>query len=145
MFEMADTLQMRYEKVKRLKNKLGNQSKNIDADLKARLHHAMDRVQNPLEQTGKLLDRQYNSWRSEKSQFWIRAKFVMRENLIKEGLEKMERAMQTLDEAANDVFSEYVANLLASLHVAHICCLQCRRNASRARTGVSSPNLAATG
>ncbi|CZR59431.1 uncharacterized protein PAC_09323 [Phialocephala subalpina] len=65
----------------------------------------MQRVREPLREADDLL-RRLNIGRYDENKLLTRTKFVFREELIKQGLEKTEKAMGTLREVANDVFSE---------------------------------------
>ncbi|KAF8847882.1 hypothetical protein BDZ45DRAFT_754427 [Acephala macrosclerotiorum] len=112
IFEMTNKLQSRMDEAMHLRRRLLGLEDKLggNAGLAARLYVAIDRVQDPLGQADALLGR-LNIGRYDKIKLLTRTKFVFREELIKQGLEKTEKAMETLREVANDVFSQVASPL----------------------------------
>jgi hypothetical protein len=102
--EMEDTLRLQYDKVNSLVTKLRVQSKNLDDDLKTRLMLALGRVQQPLVRASDLLGEVTDIQHQRKNRVWRRAKFIIREDMIKEGIEKIDKAMQPMNEVASEIF-----------------------------------------
>lgn len=105
MEEMMYTFESRVREVDLLRRKLEEKSEHIGGDQGERLGREMNRTRELFIQAFGLLtqlrdDNRYNSRRH-----WLlaRAKFVVKENLIKEGLEKIDKAMEMLKGIANDV------------------------------------------
>jgi hypothetical protein len=104
--DMEDTLRLHYDKVNSLVTKLRVQSMNVDNDLQTRLMLTLGRIQVPLMTASDLLEEVTSFQHRGKSRVWRRAKFIIREDLIKEGIAKIEKAMQPVNEVANEVFSQ---------------------------------------
>ena len=105
MFEITNTFRSRVDEVESLKHKLQENSGRIDGHLIQRVEIALDRVRDLLSQAYALLERVDNRSYGGKRRLWFRAKFVLRADLVKEGLEKTAMAMDSLREVASDVFS----------------------------------------
>ncbi|KAN0099846.1 hypothetical protein V8E51_013621 [Hyaloscypha variabilis] len=108
MCDMTDTLRSRVHEVQHLNDKLQGQSSCIDEDLRGRLGWAIHRVNVPLREAEDVLHRLACDRDYRKRQLLIRARFVFAEDIVREGLEKTEKAMETLKDVADDVFSEVV-------------------------------------
>jgi hypothetical protein len=104
IFEMMYTFRSRLEEVKLLRDKLEKKSMHtLNGAQGERLNSEMDRVAVLFAEAdhrfSQLNDRRYN----RTGRLLNRAKFVVKENLIKDGLEKIEKAMEVLKQVANDV------------------------------------------
>jgi hypothetical protein len=105
IFEMTNTLQSRVEEAQILFRKL-QQVDSINENQRQRLEVAFRQVKDSLVRASDLLERLRTDTYDGKRRLWIRAQFVARKNLIKEGIEKTAKAMKTLREVSNDLLSE---------------------------------------
>jgi hypothetical protein len=108
MAEMVSNLDARYQEVGHLKARLETvppDDSGLDGEGRHRLGTAMHRVEVPFHEAGRLLERLGSGRYDGKRRLWARAKFIMREEMIRDGLEKTDKAMDILKEVANDVFS----------------------------------------
>ncbi|PVH68876.1 hypothetical protein DL98DRAFT_599142 [Cadophora sp. DSE1049] len=103
--EMTETLHSRIGEVRHLEKKVKGSRAEIDDAHRERIESALNQVHEPMESVYRLLERIDEGRYDGKRRLWLRAQFILREDLIKEGLEKSEKAMGLLREAANDVLT----------------------------------------
>ncbi|PVH76333.1 hypothetical protein DL98DRAFT_657554 [Cadophora sp. DSE1049] len=95
--EMRATLESRYEEVEHLMRKLEAQDRHhIEENLRRRLVIALDQARGPLHAIGTLLQELDSRNYDGGKKLWLRAKFIQREEMIKDGLAKTESAIGTL-------------------------------------------------
>lgn len=79
----------------------------LPTNLDENLHFAMKRAFDYMSDADSLIHRvDAREWDGRRRRLLQRGKFLLREADIKEGLEKTEKAMQSLKEVENDVFSQ---------------------------------------
>jgi hypothetical protein len=88
MFEMTDTFRTRLDEAQRLAHKLQEQNDLNNREQDGLVYGALRRVSDELGRAGNLLDRLEPSRYDGRKRLWARAQFILREDMIKEGLEK---------------------------------------------------------
>lgn len=102
--EMMESFQSRIMELQRLGGRLMNQERRNSghAELSERLSHAMGRVAVSVKEADDLL-RRINPGRYDgKRRLWVRAKFIMREELLMKGLGDIEKSIEALKGVANE-------------------------------------------
>jgi hypothetical protein len=106
MFEMTDTFRSRLGEADRFVRKLQEQSDSGNREQNYLIHQAQDQVRFELQRAEDLLHQLDPSRYDGRNRMWARARFVLREDMLKEGLEKTEKAVTSLKEVANEVLSQ---------------------------------------
>ena len=102
IFEMTETFRSRVDEVQYLYGKVQRRGSCLDGELAQRVGYAMSRAEVPLKDAVALLHQLQAHRYDRRGRLWARVKFVLTEDIIKQGLEKTESAMATLREVANE-------------------------------------------
>ena len=106
VFEITETPRSQVDEVQYLHGKLQKRASCLNEELAQRVVNAMHRVEGPIRNAEALLHQLAANRYDGRGCLWARAKFVLGEDLLKEGTSKTENAMATLREVANEAFSE---------------------------------------
>ncbi len=106
IFEMTEKFRSRLDEVQYQYGKLQRHARCLDEEFAQRVGSAMHRAEVPLRDAVALLHKLDTNRHDGRSRLRTRAKFVLTEDLVKQGLEKAENAMAALREVANEGFSE---------------------------------------
>ncbi|KAL6241243.1 hypothetical protein RBB50_011922 [Rhinocladiella similis] len=102
IFEMTETFRTRLEEAQYLSKKLAGQESRFNEQLKQRVQTALERAAVPFGDAHVLLGQLDANRYDGKDRLWARAKFVLREDLLMQGMEKTESAMAALREVTNE-------------------------------------------
>ena len=102
ILELTETFRSRVDEVRYLDDKLQRRRTGLNDELAQRVSYAMQQAEVPFGEAGALLRRLDGSRYDGSRRLWARAQFVLREDLLKQGLQKTENAMGTLREIANE-------------------------------------------
>jgi hypothetical protein len=106
MLELESTFESRVHEVRSLSRKIELRADAVDGRLAQRLQTVMPRVQIYLDELSDLNGKLHSRRRGRRGRFWARAKFVLVQDIIAQGLEKAGKALEDLRGVANDVFEE---------------------------------------
>ncbi|KAI0384270.1 hypothetical protein F5Y04DRAFT_249405 [Hypomontagnella monticulosa] len=102
--DLMATFESRYDELVRLERKL--RSSHIDGSSSGKFHHTLDGVCATIYEAKALLGQLCDEWSSRRRRMLTRAKFVLREDIIREGMEKTETGIEILRGLADDVPTE---------------------------------------
>ena len=106
IFEMTEAFRSQLDEVQYQYGKLQRQESCLNEEFAQRVSNVLHRAEMPLTEAVALLHKLDINRHDGRARLWARAKFVLSEDLLKQGLEKAEDAMAMLREVANEGFSE---------------------------------------